>query len=50
MTLNRKWLVFGILTGLLIAVSAWAITTNQIWQNVYDSSNTALRLNIVAGS
>ncbi len=26
-----------------------AITTDQIWQSVYDSSNTALRVNLVSG-
>lgn len=33
----------------VLAASALGITTDQILQNVYDSSNTALRTNIVAG-
>lgn len=44
---NRKVLVY-LLVGVL-AASVLGITTDQILQNVYDSSNTALRANIVAG-
>lgn len=38
------------LVTLALAAIAYAITTDQIWQKVYDSSNTALRVNQVAGS
>lgn len=32
----------------LIAMAAYAVTTDEIWRAVYDSANTALRINIVA--
>lgn len=32
----------------LIAMAAYAVTTDEVWRNVYDSVNTALRVNIVA--
>ncbi len=35
---------------LIFAVVAWAITTDQIFNNVFDSANSALRVNQVAGS
>ncbi len=28
----------------------WALTKDDIWNAIYDSANTALRINIVAGS
>lgn len=45
--MSRKSLAF-LLVGVLSA-SVLGITTDQIIQNVYDSANTALRANIVAG-
>lgn len=45
--MDRKWLVIGALVGLTFAVSVWAITVDQIWQRVYDSTHTALRINQV---
>ncbi len=38
------WVVVG-----LLAVFSMALTTDQIWNAVFDSSNTALRVNLVAG-
>lgn len=32
----------------LIAMAAYAVTTDEVWRNVYDAANTALRINIVA--
>lgn len=50
MRLNRKWLLIGVLVGLVTAGVALAKSVNQIWQAVYDSGNTAIRVNQVAGS
>ena len=50
MRIDRKWLVIGLLSGLLFSAVAYAKTVSQIWNLVYDSSNTALRVNQVAGS
>ncbi len=50
MRLSRKWLLFGVIIGLVAAGVAYAQTVNQILNSVYDSSNTALRINQVAGS
>lgn len=45
----KPTLVFGLAFVMtLVAMAAYAITTDQIWQNVYDAANTALRINIVA--
>lgn len=43
-------LFVGFIVTLAFYAIGWAITVDQIWQNVYDSANTALRLNVVAGS
>lgn len=40
--------IYSFFLGLILLV-AFGITTDQILQNVYDSSNTALRTNLVAG-
>lgn len=32
----------------LIAMAAYAITADEFWRSVYDSANTAIRVNIVA--
>lgn len=32
----------------LIAMAAYAVTTDEVWRAVYDSANEALRINIVA--
>ena len=48
MKLDRKWFVAGILAGLFVAAVAGAVTVDQIWTNVYDSANNALRINQVA--
>lgn len=45
-------MIFGQLLSLVLGFSllaAFGITTDQIMQNVYDSTNTALRTNLVAG-
>lgn len=44
---NKIALVVGFVVTLAIFAIAWAITVDQIWQNVYDSANTAIRLNVV---
>lgn len=31
----------------LIAMAAYAVTTDEVWRAVYDSANEALRINIV---
>lgn len=48
MTDKRLSLLLSLLVG-VAAASVVGLTTDQILQNVYDSSNTALRANIVAG-
>jgi hypothetical protein len=40
----------GFIVTLAFYAIGWAITVDQIWQNVYDSANTALRLIVVASS
>ena len=50
MKINRKALAVGLLLGGILAIRAFAKTADQIWQAVYDSSNTAIRVNQVAGS
>jgi hypothetical protein len=49
MKLNRKAMVVAFVVTLGVWAIAWAITIDQIWNNVYDASNTALRTNQVAG-
>lgn len=49
MTRNNKIaLAVGFIVTLAFYAIGWAITIDQIWQNVYDSANQALRLNVVA--
>lgn len=48
MKIDRKWILIGALVGCLVTAVAYAKTINQIWQLVYDSGNTALRVNQVA--
>jgi hypothetical protein len=47
MHFDKKFFLLGVLSGLIFAVAAWAITSDQIWQHVYDSTNTAIRINQV---
>lgn len=47
MKVNVKALVAGILFGLSLAIVAWAMTTDQIWNKVYSSSNQAIRIRSV---
>lgn len=47
MRVNVKALIAGIVFGVMAAVVAWALTTDQIWNNVYDSSNQAIRIRSV---
>lgn len=44
MQVNVKALVAGVVFGITVAVVAWAITTDQIWQNVYNSTNQSIRI------
>lgn len=32
----------------LLGMAAYAITTDEVWRNVWDAANSALRVNIVA--
>ena len=48
MKIDRKWVLIGALIGALVTAVAYAKTTEQIWHLVYDSTNTALRVNQVA--
>jgi len=50
MRLDKKWLFIGLMSGLVFAAVVYAQTAGQILQTVYDSANTALRVNQVAGS
>ena len=50
MRLDKKWLFIGLLSGLAFAAMVYAQTAGQILQTVYDSSNTALRINVVTSS
>ncbi len=50
MKLNYKALAGAFFGTLAVAAIAWAISVNEIWQSVYDASNTALRISIVTGS
>lgn len=48
--MNKKWLIIGVLAGVVTAMVVYAATVDQILQTVYDSSNTALRINVVTSS
>jgi hypothetical protein len=50
MKFHRRAFVVAFVVTLAFWAIAWALTVDQIWQNVYDSSNTAIRINQVAGS
>ena len=47
---RRERLAFGVSFIVIIAFYAigWALTSDQIWQNVYDSVNQAIRLHQVS--
>lgn len=47
MRFQRKFFVLGVLAGLAFSAVVWAITVEQIWQNVYDSTNSALKIHQV---
>lgn len=47
MKFDKRFFVAGVIAGLLFSVVVWAITVDQIWVKVYDSANTALRINQV---
>lgn len=47
MKINGKALGLGFLIGLAFWAVAWALTVDQIWNNVYDATNKAIRLNQV---
>ena len=48
MTFHRKAFGLAFLLTLSLWAIGWALTVDQIWSSVYDSSNTALRVNQVA--
>ena len=50
MKINGKALGIAFIVTMGFWAIAWAITTDEIWRNIYDSTNTAIRLNQVAGS
>lgn len=41
-------LAIGFFVTLAFYAVGWALTIDQIWNNVYDSANQAIRLNVVA--
>jgi hypothetical protein len=45
--INRKALGIAFVVTLACWAIAWAITVDEVWRNVYDSANTALRINQV---
>lgn len=47
MKFDKRFFVAGVVAGLLFCAVVWAITVDQIWRNVYDSTNTAIRINQV---
>lgn len=47
MHFDKRFFVAGVIAGLLFSVAVWAITVDQIWNKVYDSTNTAIRINQV---
>jgi uncharacterized membrane protein YqhA len=47
MRIDKRWLALGVLLGIVTAGVAYAKTTSQIWQSVYDSVHTAIRINQV---
>ena len=47
MRLDKKWFVIGILLGLSFAAVAYAQTTNQIWQAIYNSAAHTIRVTAV---
>lgn len=48
MKIDGKSLAAGFVIGLAFWAIAWATTVDQIWSNVYDATNHAIRLNQVA--
>lgn len=48
MKIDKKAFGIAFVLTLCAYVLAWALTTDQIWQKVYDSGNTAIRVNQVA--
>ena len=43
-----NYVMLGAAVGFFFAAVAVAQTTDQIWRNIYDSANTAIRINVVA--
>jgi hypothetical protein len=50
MKLNGRVVGLSFLVTLALSALAYALTSSEVWQSVYDSSNTAIRVNIIAGS
>lgn len=44
MNFNARAFLAGVLFAVGFAAVTWAITQDQIWSSVYDSSNQALRI------
>jgi hypothetical protein len=47
MNFDSKWFAIGVIIGLVFSAVSWAITTDQIWQAVYNSSNSSIRVTVV---
>lgn len=50
MNIDGRLVGISFLVTLAVCALAYAVTTSEIWQSWYDSSNTAIRVNVVAGS
>jgi hypothetical protein len=45
--INRKALGVAFIVTLACWAIAWAVTVDEVWRSVYDSTHTALRINQV---
>ncbi len=47
MRFNKEWFAIGVIIGLCFSAVAWALTVDQIWQDIYNSTAHSIRVTVV---